>query len=125
MAESEIRMSGGGKTFRRGMETSGALPALLRVHGAGRFAVPGLGIKIIGLLVFMAICDFDQQQCSYFQLLAVQIGQCSHSTCSGKISGCFGHKTCKKRIQSANCRIGECKKFIFTVKLSICGLERE
>jgi hypothetical protein len=55
MAENEIRMSGGGKTFRRGMETSGALPALSRIHGAGGFAVPSLGIKIMGCWCFMAI----------------------------------------------------------------------
>ena len=45
MAKNEIGMSGGGETFRRGMETSGAMPALPRVHGTGGFAVPGLGMN--------------------------------------------------------------------------------
>src|SRR5271170_8252064 len=47
MAKDKIGMSGGGETFRRGMEASGAMPTLPRVHGAGRFAVPGLGMNIL------------------------------------------------------------------------------
>jgi hypothetical protein len=45
MAENETGLPGGAQTFCRGLETSWSLPALLRVHGAGRFALPGLGMK--------------------------------------------------------------------------------
>ena len=37
------------------METSGALPALLCVHGAGRFAVPNLGMKTLADASFLGV----------------------------------------------------------------------